>query len=291
MSARTSCRRARAAGRSRDAAARGVAHDHRRERRGQRALGSGRRGCAPREDRPGQPVYAIAEPSSARRDGAAPRRRSTTSSPYPGLRSGQRVRAGGQPAGARPGRVPLVDPRRRWPTAGPGSGRRTGWIVFKAEASAWTPAAVQIPAGLGRPRDAGVTGYAHARAAAISCRLLLATTPTVDALRPEPRTRRRSPLYESIGMQSSARVPEHPLLTLGRLLRMARSRAGCVRWAAGELAAYAGPPSARPGPPPLESPRTRPAGCPAPNEGSGRDRTGPIAAVRCFVWGSLRLCS
>ena len=72
-SARTSSRRGAAAGRSPSAAARGGSRMIiGEERRGRRALARRRQRCCPtpRADRPGQPVYAIADAARGRRDRA-----------------------------------------------------------------------------------------------------------------------------------------------------------------------------------------------------------------------------
>lgn len=70
-------------------------------------------------------------------------------------------------------------------------------IRFKAEASAWTPAAVQLQQVWTDP-DARGEGYAR-RALADLCRLLLARVPTVCLfVRPENTPALR--LYDSIGM-------------------------------------------------------------------------------------------
>ena len=72
-----------------------------------------------------------------------------------------------------------------------------GVIRFKAEASAWTPSAVQLQQVWVDP-EARRHGYAQ-RALADLCRLLLAQTPTVCLfVRPENTPALR--LYDSIGM-------------------------------------------------------------------------------------------
>ena len=73
-----------------------------------------------------------------------------------------------------------------------------GVILFKAEASAWTPSRGAGAAGVGRPRARG-RGNAS-RGLRDLCRLLLETTPTVTLfVRTDNLPAIR--LYESIGMQ------------------------------------------------------------------------------------------
>jgi ribosomal protein S18 acetylase RimI-like enzyme len=153
--------------------------------------------AAAREDRPGQPVYSIEEP------------------PEPGA---TRLRAATRddldllvPACAAAHEVELgIDPMRRdpdgfrWRTRGQVEAGRSwlwvedGVIRFKAEASAWTPAAVQLqqvwtdPAARGR-------GFATAALRDL-IRLLLARVPRVCLFvraGNEPAIR----LYEKVGMR------------------------------------------------------------------------------------------
>ena len=93
----------------------------------------------------------------------------------------------------------------RWRTrprsrrAARGSGSRTASSCFKAEASAWTPPAVQIAAGAGSTRRRAAAATAP-RALRDLCRLLLATTPTVT-LFVRSENAPAIALYESIGMR------------------------------------------------------------------------------------------
>jgi uncharacterized protein len=151
----------------------------------------------PRENRPGQPVYAITEPPPPGETGL---RRAT-------LADLERL----LPACADAHELELgLDPRRRddegfrWRVRNQiEEGRSWLWleddvILFKAEASAWTQAAVQVqqvwtdPAARGR-------GNAS-RGLRDLCRLLLETTPTVTLF---VRTNNLPAirLYESIGME------------------------------------------------------------------------------------------
>jgi ribosomal protein S18 acetylase RimI-like enzyme len=150
-----------------------------------------------REDRPGQPVFAIEE------------------APPPG-ETGLRAATLGDldrlvPACAAAHELELgVDPLERdaeafrWRTAAQiEDGRSWLWledgvVLFKAEASAWTPRAVQV-AQVWTDPEARRHGYAS-RGMADLCRLLLATTPTVTLFvrtDNEPAIR----LYEKIGMR------------------------------------------------------------------------------------------
>jgi len=150
----------------------------------------------PREDRPGQPVYALREP------------------PEPGNTELRAARLDDLPllvpacAAAHLEEIG-VDPLRRdaetfrWRTRQQvEEGRSWLWEVdgvirFKAEASAWTPAAVQLQQVWVDPEARG-NGYAQ-RALSDLCRLLLAQVPTVCLfVRPENTPALR--LYDSIGM-------------------------------------------------------------------------------------------
>ena len=150
----------------------------------------------PRDDRPGQPVYVLED------------------EPEPG-ESGLRVATARDldllvPACAEAHREEIgIDPLRRdpegfrWRTrAQIEEGRSWLWLVdgvirFKAEASAWTPAAVQLQQVWVDPVARG-RGYAQ-RGLRDLCRLLLERVPTVCLfVRPENTPALR--LYDSIGM-------------------------------------------------------------------------------------------
>ena len=151
----------------------------------------------PREDRPGQPVYAISVPPAA---GDTALRAATVADLVllvPACAASHREELG-------------VDPLRRdpegfrWRTqAQIEEGRSWVWEVdgvirFKAEASAWTPSAVQLQQVWTDPQVRG-RGYAS-RALRDLIRLLLAGTPVVTLFvrrENEPAIR----LYESIGMR------------------------------------------------------------------------------------------
>ncbi|HXG77169.1 MAG TPA: GNAT family N-acetyltransferase, partial [Gaiellaceae bacterium] len=151
----------------------------------------------PREDRPGQPVFVIREPPEAGGTGLRAARPDDLDLLVPACAAAHEQELG-------------VDPLRRdadgfrWRTrAQIEEGRSWLWveegvILFKAEASAWTPSAVQLQQvwvdPVARRRGYGARGLRDL------CRLLLARVPAVclfvraDNL---PAIR----LYEAIGMQ------------------------------------------------------------------------------------------
>jgi len=151
----------------------------------------------PREDRPGQPVYAIEEPPAPGDTGL----RAATPADFDRL----------LPACAAAHELELgIDPLAadaegfRWRTSAQiDEGRSWVWleddvVLFKAEASAWTPSAVQIQQVWVDPEARG-NGYAS-RGLRDLCRLLLASTPAVVLF----VRRENAPaiaLYDSIGMR------------------------------------------------------------------------------------------
>jgi RimJ/RimL family protein N-acetyltransferase len=151
----------------------------------------------PRDDRPGQPVYAISEPPSPGDSGLRP----ATDKDFPLL----------LPACAAAHEEEIgIDPMARdaegfrWRTRSQiEEGRSWLWvergtILFKAEASAWTPAAVQVQQ-VWVDTPARNKGYAQ-RGMRDLCRLLLERVPTVCLfVRPENAPAIR--VYEAIGMQ------------------------------------------------------------------------------------------
>jgi uncharacterized protein len=152
---------------------------------------------APRNDRPGQPVYALSESPAAGDTGL----RVATDEDFPLL----------LPACAAAHEEEIgVDPMARdpegfrWRTRSQiEEGRSWLWaehgtILFKAEASAWTPEAVQVQQVWVDP-PARRKGYAQ-RGMRDLCRLLLERVPTVCLfVRPENAPAIR--VYEAIGMQ------------------------------------------------------------------------------------------
>jgi uncharacterized protein len=151
----------------------------------------------PRDDRPGQPVYAILEPPTP----GDTRLRAATADDFellvPACAAAHEEEIG-------------VDPMAgdadtfRWRTRSQiDEGRSWLWrdgetILFKAEASAWTPSAVQVQQVWVDP-PARNHGYAQ-RGMRDLCRLLLARTPAVCLfVRPENAPAIR--VYEAIGMK------------------------------------------------------------------------------------------
>ena len=87
-----------------------------------------------------------------------------------------------------------------------------GTILFKAEASAWTPAAVQVQQVWVDPAARG-KGNAQ-RGMRDLCRLLLERVPTV-CLFVRPENAPAIHVYEAVGMQRHGSVPLVDLLTCG----------------------------------------------------------------------------
>jgi hypothetical protein len=152
----------------------------------------------PRDDRPGQPVYVLDELPEPGETGLRPATLDDLERLVPACAAAHYEEIG-------------IDPLRRdpegfrWRTrAQIDEGRSWLWlddagvIRFKAEASAWTPSAVQLQQVWVDP-DARRHGYAS-RALRDLCRLLLQQAPTV-CLFVRPENARALALYESIGMQ------------------------------------------------------------------------------------------
>jgi hypothetical protein len=151
----------------------------------------------PREDRPGQPVYSISEPPPAGESGLRPARHGDLDVLVPACAAAHALELGVDPlarddVGFRWRTSAQIDEQRSWAWI------EDGVVLFKAEASAWTPAAVQLqqvwvdPAARGR-------GYGS-RGLRDLVRLLLEGTPTVTLfVRRENAPAIR--LYESIGME------------------------------------------------------------------------------------------
>jgi ribosomal protein S18 acetylase RimI-like enzyme len=151
----------------------------------------------PRDDRPGQPVYALEEPPEPGETGVRAARPADLDRLVPACAAAHLEEIGIDPLQRDPDGF-------RWRTrAQIEEGRSWIWleddvILFKAEASAWTPTAVQLQQVW---VDPGVRnrGYAQ-RALRDLCRLLLAKTPVVCLfVRPENAPAIR--VYEAIGMR------------------------------------------------------------------------------------------
>jgi len=156
-----------------------------------------RRLPSPREDRPGQPVYVLREPPPAGGSGLRPAVVADLELLVPACAAAHKTEIG-------------VDPMRRdpegfrWRTrAQIEEGRSWLWtedgrILFKAEASAWTPRAVQLQQVWVDPTVRG-RGYG-ARGLSDLCRVLLERVPAVCLfVRADNEAAIR--LYDSIGMQ------------------------------------------------------------------------------------------
>lgn len=150
-----------------------------------------------RADRPGQPVYAIREPPPPGGTGVRPATRADLDVLVPACAAAHELELGIDPL-ARDAEA------FRWRTAAQiDDGRSWLWledgvIRFKAEASAWTPAAVQVSQVWVDPAERG-RGYAS-RALRDLCRLLLETTPAVTLFVRSENVPAIA-LYESIGMR------------------------------------------------------------------------------------------
>jgi RimJ/RimL family protein N-acetyltransferase len=150
----------------------------------------------PRDDRPGQPVYAISEPPPAGESGLRPATEADFELLVPACSAAHEEEIGVDPMERDPDGF-------RWRTRSQiEEGRSWLWIedgtiLFKAEASAWTPSAVQVQQVWVDP-PARNKGYAQ-RGMRDLCRLLLEQAPTVCLfVRPENAAAIR--VYEAIGM-------------------------------------------------------------------------------------------
>jgi len=151
----------------------------------------------PREDRPGQPVYTIAEPPDPGGTGLRAATSADVDRLLPACAAAHELELGIDPVARDPAafrwRIEAqVDERRSWLWL------EDDVVLFKAEASAWTPAAVQIQQVWVDPEARG-RGHA-ARGMRDLCRLLLETTPIVT-LFVRSENAPAIALYESIGMK------------------------------------------------------------------------------------------
>jgi uncharacterized protein len=151
----------------------------------------------PREDRPGQPVYVLAQPPEPGGTGLREATLSDLGLLVPACAAAHEEEIGlnpldRDPDGFRWRTQAQIDEGRSWLWV------EDGTILFKAEASAWTPEAVQLQQVWVDP-SARNRGNAR-RAMRDLCRLLLARVPRVCLfVRPENAAAIR--VYESIGMR------------------------------------------------------------------------------------------
>jgi ribosomal protein S18 acetylase RimI-like enzyme len=158
---------------------------------------AGERLPRPREDRPGQPVFVIDEQPEAGETGLRAAQASDLDRLLPACALAHQEELGVDPLARDPDSF-------RWRTRTQiEEGRSWVWlddgvILFKAEASAWTPAAVQLQQVWVDP-EAREQGNGK-RALRDLCRLLLERTPSV-CLFVRPENEPAIALYRSIGMR------------------------------------------------------------------------------------------
>jgi ribosomal protein S18 acetylase RimI-like enzyme len=151
----------------------------------------------PRDDRPGQPVYVLDEAPEPGETGIRAATRADLELLVPACAAAHREEIGinplrRDPEGFRWRTREQIDDGRSWIWV------EEGAICFKAEASAWTPSAVQLQQVWVDPAVRN-RGYAK-RAMRDLCRLLLERAPTVCLfVRPENGAAIR--VYEAIGMR------------------------------------------------------------------------------------------
>jgi predicted GNAT family acetyltransferase len=152
---------------------------------------------APREDRPGQPVYTISAAPGAGETGLRPARLSDLDLLVPACAQAHEVELGIDPLardadGFRWRTRTQIEEGRSWLWA------EDGVILFKAEASAWTPAAVQLQQVWTDPAARGAGNGSRGLRDLI--RLLLGRAPRVCLFvraDNEPAIR----LYDAVGME------------------------------------------------------------------------------------------
>jgi GNAT superfamily N-acetyltransferase len=151
----------------------------------------------PRQDRPGQPVYSIEEAPEGDSSGLRAATIEDLDLLLPACAATHREELGVDPLvrdpdGFRRRTVSQIQEGRSWLWV------EDGAILFKAEASAWTPSAVQLQQVWVDP-DVREQGHGT-RGISDLCRLLLEKTPSVCLfVRPENEPAIR--LYEGIGMR------------------------------------------------------------------------------------------
>jgi uncharacterized protein len=152
---------------------------------------------APLDDRPGQPVYVLEEPPEPGGSGLRAAALDDLEILVPAAAQAYLEEVGVDAYERDPALFEWrtrsqIEQGRSW------IWREDGAILFKAEASAWTPRAVQLQQVWVEPERRGC-GYGR-RALGDLCRLLLERTPVVCLfVRPENEPAIR--LYESIGMR------------------------------------------------------------------------------------------
>ena len=150
----------------------------------------------PRDDRPGQPVYAITQPPPSGETGLRPATPDDLDRLLPACAAAHALELGVDP-------LERDEEGFRWRTlAQIEDGRSWLWleddvVLFKAESSAWTPQAVQVSQVWTDPEARG-RGYAT-RGMRDLCRLLLRTTPTVTLFVRSDNAPAIA-LYDTIGM-------------------------------------------------------------------------------------------
>jgi uncharacterized protein len=151
----------------------------------------------PRDDRPGQPVYVLTDPPEPGETGLRLATTADLELLVPACAAAHREEIGidplrRDPEGFRWRTRSQIDERRSWVWI------EDGVIRFKAEASAWTPSAVQLQQVWVDP-EVRCRGYAK-RAMRDLCRSLLERVPAVCLfVRPENAPAIR--VYEAIGMR------------------------------------------------------------------------------------------
>lgn len=151
----------------------------------------------PREDRPGQPVFVIDVPPEPGHTGLRAAEKSDLERLLPACALAHEEELGVDPLARDPDSFlwrtqTQIEERRSWVWL------EDDVILFKAEASAWTPSAVQLQQVWVDP-EAREQGNAK-RALSDLCRLLLRMTPAV-CLFVRPENEPAIALYRSIGMR------------------------------------------------------------------------------------------
>ncbi|MDQ2982499.1 MAG: GNAT family N-acetyltransferase [Actinomycetota bacterium] len=158
-----------------------------------------RRMPSPREDRPGQPVYVLEEPPEPGGSGLRQASEGDFELLLPACAAAHQEELGVNPL-ERDARAYAWRTRTQIEDGRSWIWRENDTILFKAEASAWTPAVAQLQQVWVDPEQRR-RGYAE-RALRDLCRLLLQRVPTVCLfVRPENIAAIR--LYEAVGMRQT----------------------------------------------------------------------------------------